>query len=294
MNAPLDRRSFLLGSAALAAGATLPARQAIGAPVRADEKDGFGGFTVAIQSYTFRKFPLERALKAIQELGVKHVEFYRGHLPTDSKPEAIKGYKKMFEEYGVDAVAFGVDNFTKDNDKNKKLFEFAAALGAKFLSADPDFDSFDSLDKLVAEYKIAIAIHPHGPAGGGKMHRWSDAEMIMKTIKDHHELIGTCLDTGHLIRAAQLKIKLDPVEQIKIMGARNFGLHLKDHDNERKTDVPFGDKTGVLDVLGVLKALKEVKFKGYIAIEYEANESDPAPDVKKCLTYFKEQVAKLA
>ncbi len=30
-------------------------------------------------------------------------------------------------------------------------------------SADPDPDSFDSLDKLCDKYKIAIGIHPHGP-----------------------------------------------------------------------------------------------------------------------------------
>ena len=287
MTAPFDRRSFLLGSAAAVGTA------ALGFHSRAEEKDPFGGFTVGIQSYTFRKFNLERALKATQELGLQYAEFYRGHIPTDSKPEAIKGYLKMCGEYGVKPVAFGVENFSKDADKNKKLFDFAVALGVRFLSADPDPDSFDSLDKLVEDYKIGIAIHPHGPVGGGKMHRWRDAEQIMKTLKNHLELIGTCLDTGHLIRASQLEIKLDPVEQIKIMGARNFGLHLKDHDNKRKTDVPYGDKAGVLDVPGVLKALKEVKFKGYIAIEYEANENDPTADVKKCLTYFKEQVAKL-
>ena len=61
------------------------------------------------------------------------------------------------------------------------------------------------------------------------------------------------------------------------MGGRNFGMHLKDHDNKRKTDVVFGDPTGVLDVPAVLKALQEVKFKGYISIEYEANPNDPSP-----------------
>ena len=288
MIAPLDRRSFLLGSAALA-GAS-----ALGLTARAEEKDPFGGFTVAIQSYTFRKFNLERMLKATQELGIKNAEFYRGHISTDSKPDAIKGYLKMCGEYDVKPVSFGVESFSKDTDKNKKLFDFAAALGVKFLSADPDPDSFDSLDKLVAEYKIAIAIHPHGPVGGGKMHRWRDAEQIAKALKDHDPLIGTCLDTGHLIRAAQLDIKLDSAEQIKIMGARNFGLHLKDHDNKRKTDVPYGDPAGVLDVAGVLKALKEVKFAGYISIEYEANADNPSPDVKKCVEYFQKTAQKLA
>ena len=176
MLAPLDRRSFLLGSAAVIGTAALGRT--------AEEKDPFGGFTVGIQSYTFRKFNLERALKETQGLGLANAEFYRGHIPTDTKPEALKGLLKMCAEYGVKPVAFGVENFSKDTDKNRKLFEFAQALGAKFLSADPDPDSFDSLDKLVAEYKIAIAIHPHGPAGGGKMHRWRDAEMIMKTLKN--------------------------------------------------------------------------------------------------------------
>jgi sugar phosphate isomerase/epimerase len=193
----------------------------------------------------------------------------------------------------VKPIAFGVQAFTKDNDANKKLFDFGAALGIQAFSADPNPDSLDSLDKLCDEYKINIAIHPHGPVGKG-MHRWRDAEMIMKAVKDHSPRIGTCLDTGHLIRAAQLDIKLDPVEQIKIMGARNFGLHLKDHDNKKKVDVPYGDPAGVLDVVGVLKALKEVKFNGYISLEYEANANNPSPDVKKCVDYLKEKIKGMA
>jgi sugar phosphate isomerase/epimerase len=114
----------------------------------------------------------------------------------------------------------------------------------------------------------------------------------MKAVKDHHELIGTCLDTGHLIRSAQLGQKLDPVEQIKIMGARNFGLHLKDHNNEKKTDVVYGKDGGVLDVVGILKTLKELKFKGYIAIEYEAKPEEPSKDVAACIEVFKEAVKK--
>src|SRR5262249_26794538 len=157
---------------------------------------------------------------------------------------------------------------------------------------DPDPDSFDSLDKLCEEYKISIGIHPHGPSGGGKLHRWYSAEVILKAVKDRHPLIGTCLDTGHLIRAEQLGKKLDPAEEVRTMKDRNFGMHLKDHDNQRKRDVVFGK--GVLDVPAVLKALRDVKFKGYISIEYEANENEPSPDVKACVAVFKESVKKLA
>jgi sugar phosphate isomerase/epimerase len=65
------------------------------------------------------------------------------------------------------------------------------------------------------------------------------------------------------------------------MGKRNFGLHLKDHDNEKKTDVIFGK--GVLDVKAVLKALQSVKFPGMISVEYEASEKEPTEDVRACL-----------
>jgi inosose dehydratase len=280
----ITRRQMLQTSAAVAlVGATQRTSRA---------EEAFSGFTVGIQSYTFRNFNLEQALKRTQELGLKYAEFYRGHIPTDTTGDKLKQVKKLLAEYGVTPIAFGVESFSKNHDANKKIFQFGAELGVKYLSADPTPDSFDSLDKLVEEFKIGIAIHPHGPSGKGK-HRWYSAEVILEAVKSHHPLIGTCLDTGHLIRMAQLNEPLDPVKQIKTMGARNYGLHLKDHDNKRKTDVVYGDPTGVLDVSAVLKALKEVKFGGYISIEYEANAANPSPDVTKCVEYLKTAAQKL-
>jgi inosose dehydratase len=145
----------------------------------------------------------------------------------------------------------------------------------------------------VEEFKTPIAIHPHGPQGKGK-HRWYSAQTIMAAVKDHHPLIGSCLDTGHLIRMAQLNEPLDPVEQIQIMGKRNFGLHLKDHDNVKKQDVVFGSASGKLDVLAVLKELKKQEFKGYLSIEYETNPEEPTADVEACVKYFNTTLTKLS
>jgi sugar phosphate isomerase/epimerase len=285
----ISRRRFLQTGAA----ASLSVLN-LATTLRADEKkaDPFGGFTLGVQSYTFRQFDTEPALKRIQELGLHFVEFYQKHAPIQSSPEQIKALLTLCREYGIQPNAWGVQRFTKNNDENRKTFEFGKALGLTTFSADPDPDSFDSLDKLCDEYKIAIAIHPHGPAGRGKLHRWYSAEVILPAVRDHHPLIGTCLDTGHLIRAAQLGKKLDPAEQVRLMGKRNFGLHLKDHDNQKKEDVVFGQ--GVLDVPAVLKALREVGFKGSISIEYEAHADNPSPDVKACVEVFKESVKKLA
>ena len=279
----LNRRAFLAASAATTA-------SLLGTSASGADPLGFG---IGVQSYTFRDFDLEGMLKRTKELGLKYGEFYSKHIPPDSSPEKIKGILAICKEYEVTPVGFGVSNFSKNHDANKKLFDLGAALGLKYLSADPNPDSFDSLDKLCDEYKIAIAIHPHGPAGKG-LHRWYSAEIIMKAVKDHNKLIGSCLDTGHLIRSIQLGEKLDPVEQIKIMGDRNYAIHLKDHDNKRKTDVVFGDPTGALDVAGVFKALRGVNFKGTVSIEYEANAANPSPDMTKCVAYVNETIKKLS
>jgi len=294
MSSHPSRRRFLRTAGAAALGLA-----AVPAVLRAEEKkkdDPFGGFTLGCQSYTFRNFNVEQGLKHIKDLGLHFVEFYpgqEGQVNVDSTPEQFKAMLKLAKEYDITPVCWGVAGFSKDHDANKKTFELGKALGLKSFSADPDPDSFDSLDKLCDEYKIAIAIHPHGPQGK-KLHRWYSAEVIMEAVKDHNKLIGSCLDTGHLIRAAQLGKVLDPAKEVLVMGARNFGLHLKDHDNKRHTDVVFGTDGGVLDMVALLKALREVKFKGHLSIEYEAKPEEPSADVAACIEVFKESVKKLA
>jgi sugar phosphate isomerase/epimerase len=271
------RRQFLAASAAAVAAGTL----------RADDAGPYGPWTVGVQSYSFREFDLEGMLKRTKDLGLKYAEFYDKHVPPASTPGQIGAVLKLCAEYEVKPVAFGVHRFTKDHDGNKKVFDFGKALGIKMFSADPDPNSFDSLDKLCDEYKIAIGIHPHGP-DGKKLHRWYGSEVILPAVKDHHALIGTCIDTAHILRCEQLGKKLDPAEEIRKMGKRNFGLHLKDHDNQTKTDVVYG--RGPLDVPAVLKALKDVGFQGAISVEYEANKENPSPDMAACLEVLKKAV----
>ncbi|HYH68624.1 MAG TPA: sugar phosphate isomerase/epimerase [Urbifossiella sp.] len=280
MSAPLSRRSFLQAGAATAAGllAAAPANAA---------GDLIGDISLGVQSYTFRQFNLEQALRRMKDLGIKHAEFYDAHVPRASTPAQVTAILGQCKEYEVTPVGFGVQAFTDNHDANKRVFDFAKTLGVKYLSADPAPNSFDSLDRLVDEYKIAIAIHPHGPSGKA-LHRWHSAEVILRAVRDHHRLIGACLDTGHLIRAAQLGERLDPAQQVRLMGARNFGMHLKDHDNRRKEDVIFGAAEGALNVSQVLAALREVRFSGAICIEYEAHPADPAPDMKKCVDYVRD------
>src|SRR5262249_19869833 len=151
---------------AAAAGATwFDAANVLQAAGLADAKDAWGGFPVGVQSYSLRNYKLPEALRHLQGMGVHFVEFAGTHFPLTATDEQIAEALKLCEAADLKASAHAVNPFSKDHEKNKKVFDFAKKLGIRTISANPqpDADTFASLDKLVKEYDMRIAIHNHGP-----------------------------------------------------------------------------------------------------------------------------------
>jgi sugar phosphate isomerase/epimerase len=75
---------------------------------------------------------------------------------------------------------------------------------------------------------------------------------------------------------------------------RLFGIHLKDFAEQKRRTKGVILGKGHLDVVGVFKALDQVKFPadGCLALEYEENPADPLPDVEACLAVAREAAAK--
>ncbi len=269
----LNRRQALAASAATLGAFALGARN-----VFADETSPYGPFKMGLQSYSLRYFKRDEALAKTKELGLHYWESYSAHTPIDvAKADESRAAAKAA---GVEVIGFGVSRFTKDHEANRKVFAFGKAMGVGYLSADPDPDSFDSLDKLVEETGIAIGIHPHGPG-----HRWDKLAKIWAAVKDHHPLVGLCNDTGHLLRS-----KEDPVEAVAMFGKRTYGVHLKDV-KDAKTFTILG--AGDLRLADLFKALDAIKYNYCMALEYEENEKDPMADIRACLDAAAKAIATL-
>ncbi|WP_010582477.1 sugar phosphate isomerase/epimerase family protein [Schlesneria paludicola] len=282
MAVSLNRRDFLLASAAGIAAASISR-----AATAADGNDPYLGLKMGIQSYSLRGFKkAEEALELTKKLGLKYWESFPGHIPMSTVPKHIEAQKGLLAKEGITCFSYGVVGFDGNENAAREIFEFAKAMGIKSLSADPkpDAATFDLLDKLVAEYDVAIAIHNHGPK-----HRYDKISDVEKVVKDRHPKIGACVDTGHYLRSNE-----NPVEAVQRLNKRVFGVHLKDV----KT-LPNGEKQfkiageGDLDVTGLLKALKAMKYEYCVAIEYEENESNPMPDIEACLKHVRECALKL-
>jgi len=250
----------------------------------AEEVTGpYAPFKMALQSYSLRKFGFEKMIETLWGLEIKFVELYPAHFPGDLSESERRSRLRIMRHNGIKSIAYGVVSFTSDHEKNRKLFQFARDLNLASLSADPAPDSFESLDKLVEEYRIPVAIHNHGPEDK----RYRTPEMIEKAIKDHHRLIGLCVDTGHFLR-----VDVNPVEVVKQFKDRVYGVHLKEVKTEagKKVFKVLGE--GDLDTVGLLRALKEHRFQGGLSLEYEEEEDAPIPSIKKCLEVVREAVRK--
>ena len=244
----------------------------------------YGPFKMGLQSYSLRglttagKPDLEKALQATKDLGLTYWESYVAHIPVD--PKRAAEFKEKATSFGVTVIGYGVLRFNKDHDANRKIFEFAKAMGLGYVSADPDPDSFDSLDKLVEEYGVGIGIHNHGPG-----HRYDTIDKIAAVLKNHHEKVGCCVDTGHFLRS-----KEDPVRAVEVFGKRTLGVHLKDVKNATEFTV-LGK--GDLRTVDLLKALAKINYAHCLAIEYEEHPANPVSEIADCLTAARSAVEKI-
>jgi sugar phosphate isomerase/epimerase len=278
---PLNRRHFLQASLASAGALALPHVSTAEAA-----NDQYGGFKMGVQSYSLRGFDVETALEHTKKLGLKYWEAYPKHIPLGTLKKHIDAQKAKLDKVGIKLIAYGVLGFDSNETKARQAFDFAKAMGIESLSANPKKDkaTFDLLDKLCAEYDVAIAIHNHGPRA--LYDKISDVEEM---VKDRHPKVGACVDTGHYLRSDE-----DPVEAIERLGKRVFGVHFKDVKtlpNKSKQFKILGE--GDLNVLGCMQALRKLDYKHSLSLEYEENPKNPLSDIELCLQSVRDAAKKL-
>jgi len=276
-----SRREFLQWAAAAAGVAAVSPVVGLSA-----DPDPYGGFKMCIQSYSLRGFDGKTAMQHTQKLGLKYWESFRNHIPMDTAPEKVAAAKALLKEHGITLLAFGVEGFNDNEGAARKAFDFAKAMGVMSISADPQKNkaTFDLLDKLVAEYDIAIAIHNHGPKAS-----YDKVTDVLTWVKDRHPKIGACVDTGHYVRSDE-----DPVEVIEKLGKRVFGVHLKDFKGpagQDKRPTILGE--GNLRLVETLKALKKLDYKYSLSLEYEESPKDPIADIELCLKAVRDAIKKI-
>jgi sugar phosphate isomerase/epimerase len=174
----------------------------------------------------------------------------------------------------------------KNEAGNRKVFEFAKAMGISVIVSEPAEDAFEVIQTLVKEFDIKVALHDHP-----KPSRYWNPDHVLATVNTLDSRIGACADTGHWSRS-----ELDPIEAITKLKGRIMSSHLKETDKIGKDarDVVYG--TGASNVKGQLAAFKAVGFRGPLSLEYEAGKKgqELLDDLKVMVKYFDDVTTDLA
>ncbi len=244
------------------------------------QDDPYRPFKMGIQSYSLRGFSFHEAIDRTKSLGLQFIQAYPGHFPMDAAASEQTETLARLKAAKIDLQAWGVQGFDGDEVAARRGFEFARTNGIRVITADPSKEALPILDRLVAEFGIAIAIHNHGPGS-----RYDKLASVLEAVEGRHQLLGACIDTGHALRSGE-----NPMAWAKRLGKRVHDVHLKDV-KDAKTWKVLGE--GDLDTAGFLHQLVKDGYRGVVALEYEENAQDPIPDIEKCLASARSAIEKV-
>ncbi|HEX8089805.1 MAG TPA: sugar phosphate isomerase/epimerase [Blastocatellia bacterium] len=277
----LTRRQF--GAGLLGAAAGLAPRM----PGDKLKPSTFGGVKVGVQSYTFRRFGVDKMIEAMRYAGLTSVELWDGHLNPKRASEAdFKALKKKFDDAGIGVNSYCV-NFPVDADDDylDRGFGGALLLGTGVMTASVKKSIVPRLDQWCQKYKIKLGLHNHwfGESWykGDKTQEFETPQDYIDALRGASQYLSINLDIGHFYAAGY-----DPVSFIREHHKRIVSLHIKDRDrDEAHSQRRFGQ--GATPIVETMRLLKKVKFAYTANIEYEPEQESPTEAVREAVAYLK-------
>ena len=238
-------------------------------------------FRLGMAGYTFHKFDLNKTLQTLKETNVHYLCIKDFHLPFTSTDDEIKAFHAKLAEYGVTGYGVG-PIYMKTKEEVNRAFDYAKRVGIKLIVGVPNYELLPYVNKKVAEYDMQFAIHLHGP----DIELYPDAADVWENVKDLDPRMGMCLDIGHDRRNGR-----DPVADLEKYQSRVFDIHLKDVTGATKLGYSVEVGRGILDIPGLVRMLRKVKYTGVVSLEHERNMDNPFIGIAESIGYFRGVVA---
>ncbi|MFI5131738.1 MAG: sugar phosphate isomerase/epimerase family protein, partial [Chitinophagales bacterium] len=168
--------------------------------------------------------------------------------------------------------------YMKTEQEVQSTFAYAANAGLEMIVGVPNHELLPLVNEQVKKFNIKLAIHNHGP--GDKLYT-SPADVYEK-VKDLDKRIGLCIDIGHVKRIGQ-----DPAPMLQRYKDRLYDMHMKDVDKDTADGGPVEIGRGIIDIPGIIRTLKKIKYQGNVAFEYEKDEKDPLAGLAESVGYVR-------
>ena len=240
------------------------------------QEHGSSKVKIGIAAYTFRKFDIDSTLKMYQIAGVKYMSVKDFHLPLNSTKEEMEIFKQKCAAH--DVVPYGLGPiYMKTKEEVDKAFDYVVRFGGNLLIGVPNYELLPYVEQKVKETGIKIAIHTHGP----DINVYPDAKDAYEKIKNMDPRMGICIDLGHTVR-----LGINSAKDLLKYKNRIFDIHIKDETFASKKGNTCEMGRGVMDFKPILEALKKIKYKGVVSLEFEKDPDMPFYGVLESIGYL--------
>lgn len=246
---------------------------------------------------------------------------YQGTELGDGFPRDPVELRRALGMYGLEMPSAwgGFDVFGDDLERIRRLCDLLAGVGASFINLadqsassrkaygcradaadaprlnasqwDELADNVSAAAEIAREFGLQAAFHLHA---GTWVETRDDLVQLLGRVPA--PLLKLCWDVGHAICGG-----VDPVAVVREHGERIAYIHLKDVDaavlaGVRRDGVPFDDAVrrriftevgrGVLDVPGLLAALRDIGYDGWLMVEQDSTWLAPIESARASRAYL--------
>lgn len=255
-------------------------------------------------------YPLEEVIKRLSRIGYEGIEIGcaspHAYPPTLSK-ERRKEIKKILEYYGMEVssmlpalsggpghnVASPIPEERRHTIEHyKEIVELCEEWGCKTILYIPGWQVFGTpleqawawsvealteIAETAANYGVTLVIEPTSH-DSNIVDRCDDALMMMREVNKPN--VKVMFDTFHVLYRREVC-----TDYIYAMGNDLRHIHISDNDR-----LPPGKGRG--DFVGVVQALKDIGYDGYLAMEIGFDRRDVEPDyvARQAYEYMKQLI----
>jgi sugar phosphate isomerase/epimerase len=202
----------------------------------------------------------DRFAAALRAAGLGLSEIWSPPIPTDSEASARRGAENL-GFLAQACVDLGCPRLVQTGGPRVAGGLKQTILGLRLLA------------ECIAGTEVRICLESHL---GSQIRDLSDYDEILAGVGSPQ--VGITVDTGHLHAAGA-----DMFALIRRYPDRVWNVHLKDHVGAQS--VPIG--TGEIDLRGLVRALREIDYEGFFAVELEVTDPENAVEyIKHAFDYL--------
>ena len=250
--------------------------------------------TIGVQSYSFRDRPLEDAIAAMQQLGLRSCELWQAHVEPRGAARAelqkwretvsLQYFHRIREQLAKASIALSAYNIsitdTFSDAEIERAFDMTAALGAPLITSSSNIKTVARIAPVAERRKMLVGMHNHSRIDPNE---FATAKSLSDALQAN-PFIAANLDIGHFTATNE-----DAVAFLKQHHARIVTIHIKDRKRDQGANLALG--TGDTPIVEVLKLVRDNGWAIPVNLEYEYKGGDTVQEVGKMLDYCRKALA---